>query len=227
MDAIAETAWGFADSVGWPLALTMATALVGGMRAREARRRGALNRALHELRRPLQSLALEKPEGDRATSVDLALVALADLDSAINGMAPELRPRPVSCRALVEACVERWRAPAARASRSLQLRWRAGAPLVMADPPRIAQALDNLLANAVEHGGPRIVVDARLGRHGVEVVVADTGARMPRRRMGRDPRRGHGLRVAAEVAAAHGGRLLVRRAASGTVAVLQLPLAAT
>src|SRR4051812_27943078 len=41
---------------------------------------------------------------------------------------------------------------------------------------------------------------------------------------GRQPR-GHGLRVAAEAAARHGGRLLVVRDGGGTAAILELPLA--
>ena len=41
----------------WPLGLTLAAVVVGD-RIREARRRAGLNRALHELRRPLQSLVL-------------------------------------------------------------------------------------------------------------------------------------------------------------------------
>ena len=41
---------------GWPLAGALALMLVGG-RLRAGRRREALNRALHEMRRPLQLLA--------------------------------------------------------------------------------------------------------------------------------------------------------------------------
>ena len=41
----------------------------------------------------------------------------------------------------------------------------------------------------------------------------------------RDPRRGHGLRVVASIAAAHGGRFLVQRPAGGWTAILELPLA--
>ena len=43
---------------------------------------------------------------------------------------------------------------------------------------------------------------------------------------GRDPRRGHGLRVAAEVAREHGGRFLLDRTRGPTEAVLELPRAA-
>jgi hypothetical protein len=49
---------------GWPLALTVAAFLVRE-RVRGDRRRGALNRALHELRRPLQALALGADDASR------------------------------------------------------------------------------------------------------------------------------------------------------------------
>jgi signal transduction histidine kinase len=187
-----------------------------------------LNRALHELRRPLQALTLQAPPDRVAgspSSLDLATVALADLDREVNGGSPEVRMRPVSCRALVEGAVERWRGPAARARRSLQLRWAAGDSQVVADPARVAQALDNLLANALEHGGLRVLVEATRGERGIRVAIADSGAAARRTDHPADPRRGHGLRVAAEVAAAHGGRLLVERGDGGTIAVLELPLA--
>ena len=75
---------------GWPLAASMAVALTAqGLRA--GRRRSALNEALHELRRPLQAIALAAPgmagfgpvgsEG----SVRLAAAALERLDREING----------------------------------------------------------------------------------------------------------------------------------------------
>jgi signal transduction histidine kinase len=230
MSAAAVEALSGLDGAAWPLALTLAAAVGGTARARESRRRERLNRALHELRRPLQALALQVPanvsKAGSPTSFDLAAAALADLDREINGATPEVRMRPVCGRALVEGAIERWRGPAARARRSLQLRWRAGMPLVVADPARLTQALDNLLANALEHGGLRILVEATLGGRGMRVAVADSGGREPSRHRGRDPRHGHGLRVAAEIAAAHGGRLLVEPGRRGTVAVLELPLAA-
>ena len=214
---------------GWPLGLTLAAAAVGD-RVREARRRAALNRNLHELRRPLQALALAPASSRRApvpTAAELALAALDDLDREINGCARPLALRPVACRALVESAVERWRGRAAEARRSLELRWRAGAAMAMADPCRVAQALDNLLANAIEHGGLRVLVETTIGPRGVRISVSNTASGTSDRGEGRvrDPRRGHGLRVVASIAAAHGGRFVVHRPAGGWVAILELPLA--
>ena len=214
---------------GWPLGLTLAAVLVGD-RVRRARRRAALNRALHELRRPLQALALAPaPTGGvpAPDTAELALAALEDLDHEINGSSRSPARRPVACRALVESAVERWRGAAAEACRSLELRWRAGAAVALVDPRRVAQALDNLIANGIEHGGLRVT------RGGHCRPRAGCGSRSRTRRSEcpptarRDVRRGHGLQVVASVAAAHGGRFGVHHPAGAWVAVLELPLAPT
>ncbi len=213
---------------GWPVVLMLA-ALVVGDRLREARRRASLNRAVHELRRPLQTLVLcpaasRNPEGH---AIRVALAALGDLDRAINGGPCGLAPRPVACRALVQSAVERWRGIAAASHRSLALDWRAGSAVVMADPERLAQALDNLIHNAILHGGLRIRVEASVFAQGVRISVADSGpaASPGGRRSG--PRHGHGLRIVSAVAAEHGGRFLLRTSADGTKAILELPFAPT
>jgi len=221
--------FGAAGAVGWLLVLALA-AIALGERIHWARRRAAVNRALHELRRPLQALALA-PGGSRAGHLDAvraAVVAAGDLDRAINGRSPApFAPRPVLLRALVHAAVERWRGAAAAASRSLALDWRAGAPVVLADPARVAQALDNLISNAMRHGGLRVLVEVSAFAGGVRISVRDsgrTGFDRPRRR---DARHGHGLRIVSSVASEHGGRFLMRTSPEGTVATLELPLAPT
>jgi K+-sensing histidine kinase KdpD len=211
----------------WPLGFTIAAAVLAD-RVREARRRTALNGALHELRRPLQAMVLAsgQSKGPGAHAIRVALASLGDLDRAINGGPRPLARRPIACRALVQPAVERWRGPAAAGRRSLELRWRAGAAVVMADPDRVAQALDNLIDNALRHGGRRISVDASVGARGVRIAVADTGGRPHRAGARRGPRHGHGLRIVSRVAAEHGGSFRLRRSAAGAVAVLELPLAA-
>jgi signal transduction histidine kinase len=213
-------------TAGWPLCLMVAV-VIAGDRVREARRRRGLNRALHELRRPLQALVLASGpvDGPGPHVLRVALAALGDLDREINGGRRPLARRPIACRALVEPAVERWRGPAAAARRSLVLNWRAGSAVVMADPDRIAQALDNLIDNSLRHGGLRTCVEASLSSIGVRIVVADGGPVRFGHTRGNDPRHGHGLEIVAAIASEHGGRFEMRRGPAGTAAILELPRA--
>ncbi len=202
--------------------------VVAGGRVMEGRRRRTLNERLHELRRPLQALALAaKPSGpDGPDPLELALAALRDLDREVNGEGIEFRRRPVEARMLAVAACERWRVRAASAGRRIAVRWRCGDAVADVDPLRVSQALDNLIANALEHGGGPITLEGV--RHGdrIDLVVRDSGGVRTRRlREHADPRRGHGLRITRWLARENGGELRVRdRGHSGTVASLVLPL---
>ena len=235
-----------AAAVTWPLAITLAS-VAACDRFRAARRREALNRALHELRRPLQALVLASPSSGAEVGcspreqVELALDALADLDREVNG-AGSMRPlRREDARGLAAQAVDRWHRQAALGGRRLELAWRAGTATVVCDPSRIARALDNLLANALEHGGPRVRLEGtrRAGRLRLVVVdEADPGPRREpsgagaggpvrarRRSVDGHRHRGHGLRIVAGIAAEHGGRFAICRHERGASAVLELPLA--
>jgi signal transduction histidine kinase len=217
---------------GWPLALSCASAIALD-RVRSSRRRTRLNRAMHELRRPLQALMLG---GSARAHVDLAVEALADLDREINGGAPA-PPMRVEARGIAEDAIERWRVVAARSGRRLELAWSANGSQVICRPGAIASALDNLIVNALEHGAGPIRLEAGVASGRLRLRVSDGGGAAPRvaaearpdhrlaasRR--RDPRRGHGLRVVARIAAEHGGRFVACRHAAGASAVIELPLA--
>jgi signal transduction histidine kinase len=221
----------------WPLAASMAVVLTVQLRA--GRRRGAMNEALHELRRPLQAIALAGSGGGPGveSSIELAAVALERLDREINGGPIAAVRAAVLPRPLLQAAVGRWKARAVLSGASLELRWRAGDAILSGDRSGLSQALDNLIVNAIEHGGPSIVVEARMRGDCLRVSVADSGmASRPRERRdspaaviarlsGRN-RRGHGLPVVRRVAADHGGRFVLRRSEQGSLAVLELPLAA-
>jgi signal transduction histidine kinase len=224
----------------WPLGASMA-ATVAAQSLRAGKRRSALNEALHELRRPLQVLALASgppaapaPVGEHP--LELVSAALDRLDREINGGRPGPAWGPIECRPLVRSAVGRWRARAALVDGSLEIRWNAGRAVVVGDHLALAQALDNLIVNAIEHGGPSIVVAARLRGARLRIAVADSGrssrphsrrespaetiARLSGRR-----RHGHGLAVVRRVAMAHEGRFVLRRSERGSLAVLELPLA--
>ena len=207
--------------------LSVAAAVLVRCRVREARRRRALNRALHELRRPLQALVLSAggKAGPGSHALRVAVCALDDLDREINGDDRRIELRPVDCRSMVQPAVERWLGVAAATRRSLTLRWRAGSAAVLADPDRVAQALDNLIDNALRHGGLSVYVDADLCAAGVRITVRDMGgsAKPPPGRP--DARHGHGLEVVSRVAAEHGGSFRMQRSPAGATATLELPLA--
>src|SRR6266480_4644974 len=107
MSALAEL-----GTAGWPVGIALA--VLAGDRVQKVRRRAALNRAVHELRRPLQTLVLSSgsSQGPGSHSIRVALAALGDLDREVNGGPRRFAPRPVACRALVQPAVERWRRPA-------------------------------------------------------------------------------------------------------------------
>jgi signal transduction histidine kinase len=223
----------------WLLAASVAVVMTAqGLRS--GRRRSALNEALHELRRPLQALTLATSGvglGAPAAewSLQMASAALARLDREINGGSTPAAPSPVAVEPLVCAAAERWTARAALAGGSLDLRWMAAGATVRGDRCELAQALDNLIANAIEHGGPAVVLEATRSRRSVTLAVADSGRAAHRRAVpvraaalaarlrGRN-RHGHGLAVVRRTTAAHGGRFTLRRSPARTVASIELPL---
>ena len=221
-------------AAGWPLAVSLAALAVRGSEG--GRRRSALNECLHELRRPLQTLVLDAPRSRNRTEVEsslrLAARAMERLDREINGGSLPLATEPVRVEPLLRSSLARWRARAELAGCSAQLRWRAGEAMVLGDPERIEQAVDNLLLNAIEHGGSRIAIEAGRSGSWVTIAVIDSGPRRAPRplagRVGRggSRRHGHGLRVVRRVAAEHGGRFELRRSSGRTEARLRLPACA-
>jgi signal transduction histidine kinase len=222
-------------AAGLPMAASFA--LAGGITTlREGRRRTALNEAVHELRRPLQVLSLVLPEeaerkGAADSSLRLATAALERLDREINGGVADAPIVTVAFGRLLEEAAQRWRTQAVLSRGSLELRWRAGEVLVEGDQFELAQLVDNLISNAIEHGGAKVVIEARRDGRWLLVSVIDegrsaSGSRVPSRpsRRGGRCRRGHGLRVVRRVARAHGGSFSLRRSDHGAEARLRLPL---
>ncbi|HUC08221.1 MAG TPA: ATP-binding protein [Solirubrobacterales bacterium] len=223
----------------WPAILSMAAA-VTAQSLRAGRRRSALNEALHELRRPLQAVALavgprSGSPGGAEEPIELAAAALERLDREINGgpLAPAIGT--VDATALAHSAVARWQGRVRLAEGSLELRWNAGPALIRGDRSALGQALDNLIVNAIEHGGPTIVVAGRIREGRLRIAVVDSGRAMRPRSRRNTPaqviallsgrhHRGHGLSVVRRVAADHGGRFALRHGECGSLAVLELPL---
>jgi signal transduction histidine kinase len=219
--------------VGW-----LVGALLGVLHLRTRRRLVLVARASHEVRGPLCAarLGLEAlaAEPARVVAIDLELRragrALDDLLAAPSGARVPDRPELVDLAALAEAHALAWGSVAAAHGAGFALLDCETPAPVVADPLRIAQACTNLVRNAAEHGGGLVRVRVRAGEESVRFEVADDGRGLPapvevllagaRSRRGR---RGHGLAVAAEIAARHGGRLA---AAPGARVVIELPAAA-
>jgi signal transduction histidine kinase len=226
--------------LGWLFALAaMAIAWLVHMAGR--RRAELVARACHELAGPLSAagLALETARregaGPRVAAVDAELKrvarALEDLDAARAGRRARDSAGVVDVGCLLAQQALAWQ-PAAR-SRGAHLRVVAASGLlVRGDAVRIGQAVGNLLANALEHGGPRIDLVAAAAGGSVRVEVRDDGDGLPApvatltrtARAGRGER-GRGLAIASEIAVRHGGRLASAPAASGATLVIELPRA--
>jgi signal transduction histidine kinase len=222
-----------AVAAGLPMAASFAMA--GGFVAfREARRRTLLNAALHELRRPLQALSLlvSGPGGSVEGSLEMAVAAVDQLDREINGRSSLTETERFFLRPIVEATVERWRPVATRAGRSLELVWSGGDGELEGRPVALAQMVDNMISNAIEHGGGAIALEAEVERGLCRLSVRDEGGAgtaarsrvLSRGRLTGRRRHGHGLQIVRRVAAQHRGRFSLVRSGGGTEAKLALPV---
>lgn len=194
--------------MSWVLAAVVA--LLAARVVRDARRMRLVAQAEHELRGPLQAIALAAPEACRA-ELERAQLALADLAAVRGGRRAAIEREPVRLDRVVWRAAAGWDLAARRAGGGVHLDWSAGPVSVRADRGRLAQALGNLLANAVEHGGGDVRVIGRRTGRGIRVEVRDSG-------------RGHGLAIAARAVREAGGTMSASRAGSGTAVAIELPL---
>lgn len=225
-------------AAGLPFAASFAMA--GGISAlREGRRRTALNEAIHELRRPLQAIALAaQASTDRAgaleSSLRMAAAAVDRLDCEINGGPEPEWTAAVPLRQLVETAVERWRTRALFEERELGLKWEVGDLCLPGDEVQLAQVLDNLISNGLDHGRGEVVVVVSQIDAVVRLVVVNrkrdelAGARWRTQDLwaGLSGRRrhGHGLRIVRRLAGQSGGSFRLRQRGDRCEALLELPL---
>ena len=222
---------------------TLGLMLVLAAREWQARgRRQALNSALHEVRRPLQALLLAGGPGMAVmapvpTSVlGQAVAALAAMDREINGNGAVASRERLDVHGLIDSCARRWRSRASLAEASISVRWQGPEAEVLGDAGLLSRALDNLVVNAIEHGGTRIEISAEPGPDEVEVEVIDSGSETQARCRDGSPahvierlcgrqRHGHGLAIVEKAVRQHGGRFDLRLSPQGSRADIRLPLA--
>ncbi|GAA2181183.1 HAMP domain-containing sensor histidine kinase [Brooklawnia cerclae] len=204
----------------------------------EDTRRRLLSDLAHELRTPIATLSAHlEGLGDGVVAWDDSTLAvlqnqaerlarlardLDDVSRAEEGRIA-LDVSVQSSASLVERAVDQMRDR--YAAKSVLLVGDADDSEVRVDPQRIAQVLDNLLANALRHtpSGGRVAVSAHRGHGGAVVItVADDGEGMTGEQLAHiferfyrgDSARAHdeggsgiGLTIARAIADAHGGRL--------------------
>lgn len=250
---------------GWLVAIAGVGAAVAA-RYRTASLGEAVARACHELRGPLAAarlgLELSRRGGQLADArlrvIELELgratLALEDLSEACDAAATRRRPvtgirgEPVDVAQLLVDLVQAWEGPARARGVEMALAGSGATPVVHGERLRLAQAVGNLIANAVEHGGGVVAVSWHAAPATVRIEVSDRGDGLPapvaelarrprlrwptprRERPGRarhraGSRHGHGLAIASAIAARHGGRLAAAPSDQGARLVLELPLA--
>ncbi len=133
-------------------------------------------------------------------------------------------PAAIPLERVVRSAAAGWAPVARSAGRGLRVRWEGAPAVVSADSGRLAQALGNLVANAVEHGSGPVELRGRRAGHRGLVEVRDTGPAGAEGARGDRTDRGHGLSIAAQAVEEAGGRLTLEKTQEGTLAAVELPL---
>ena len=219
-------------------------AWIAALRTAMAGRR-ALSAPLHELRGALAAIqlglfALERRGAGPVIrgridalrmQAERAHVAVEDVDDIrLSRRSAAGRLELIEAGAVVRRRVAAWAGLAETRRRAVELRWPIGPAVVRADRGRVGQALDNLIVNALDHGGGVVRVTGALTGETLRIAVADQGQGLarPLREAMSAPwhgRHGHGLAVAARVAELHGGRLTATSGRIGSRVEIELPLA--
>lgn len=220
----------------------------------ETTRRRLIGDLAHELRTPLASLdaTVEAVVDGVLPADDVTLATLTEQTLRLQHLVADmgavsraeerqldLHPQQVDLAALATEAVSAARARYAAAGRRLDIHVTGKAPIVQVDRQRLAEALANLLDNALRHtpagGTARVVVDAE--RTGATLKVIDTGEgfdpanaeRLFERFYRADTSRtrttagsGIGLTIARAIVQAHGGTLTASSEGPGTGATFRI-----
>ncbi|MGH2871011.1 MAG: ATP-binding protein, partial [Solirubrobacteraceae bacterium] len=175
---------------GWVAAGAAGLLAVAALR-RLQERMEAVARACHELRGPLTAARLglsagssgAAPSPSRLRAVDAELVraavALDDLAEPRGGPPRLAALERLDVPALLRECVEAWQAVADAHGVALTLDWSGEATATWGDRSRLAQAVENLIANALEHGAGSVLVQGRELDGRARVTVSDEGPGLP------------------------------------------------
>lgn len=198
---------------------------------------------VHEVRSPVAALsAISETFADedlagpaRLELSQLAIAACRGIQRVvIDAALTSVRLERVDIGALVRQAVAAARLAGTRAQEEIA----SDLPLIAADPVRVRQALDNLIANALMHGGPDATFVAKVSPAAgfILVSIEDTGPGVPLvdqerifesgvRLDLRRPGSGLGLAVARAIAEAHGGELtLASIPGKGATFTIALPI---
>jgi two-component system sensor histidine kinase BaeS len=225
----------------------------------EESRRQLLANLVHELGRPLGALlaAVQALEGGADREAGLRQELHAGMEVQIRGLqcllddlaqlhdrvlgSLELDRQPLALAEWLPATLSPWHEAAIQKG----LEWRssisAALPAISADPDRLAQAVGNLVSNAIRYTPPQGSVTVSAGSQAGEVWlrVSDTGPGIAGEEQarifapfyrgpssGRFPQgMGLGLSIARDLVAAHGGRLTVESApGAGSHFTIWLPV---
>ena len=229
-------------------------------RSLEEARRQLLANLVHELGRPLGALqsATQALEGGADEDQALRRELLAGMDDQIRRLrwlldelathytqalgAFELHRQAIRLADWLPTVLISWREAAQRKG----LHWQTSLPTddtsLIADPDRLAQAIENLISNAIKYTPPpgSISIGVEADRAGVSIYVQDTGPGIPPidqdrifeplfrgQAMRRFPQgMGLGLTIARDIVIAHGGRIdFTSAVGEGTRFTIWLPAA--
>jgi two-component system OmpR family sensor kinase len=219
-----------------------------------ATQRRFVHDAAHEVRTPLAALktslevAIRRPR-DAAAYEEAIRDALAEIDRlndlvnqllTLERSGMDLRLGPTPLAEVIAQALQRFHDVAAE--RRVTLR-QSGESVVLGDPARLAQVLDNLLSNAIRYSPPGgdILVSSDTQGDTVVLRVSDQGPGIPAEQQNAvfdrffriDPSRHHatggaglGLAICRAIVEGHGGRIAIEPSPVGTVVRADLPAAA-
>ena len=226
--------------------------MLARLEAAHERERSFVAEASHELRTPLAlmkteiELALDEPGSDsslrsalRSAGVETdRLAQLADdllLLARADAGALALRRSSVEVADMLAAVAVRYRRRADEAKRRIEIDL-AGRPTILADRPRLEQAIANLVENALRHGAGTIRLAAVQHDGSLELHVTDEGQGFPDdfvdhafERFSRPDRSrtrggaGLGLGIVAAIAEAHGGTATTGNRSGGAEVTISVP----